>query len=83
MTPITKEILSKSGWVTNSGCCYLNLPDNVYLSWHFNKTFYLVITNTDTDSDCEELSTKLDIEFIEQLEALYKLLTNQPLNIVI
>ena len=83
MTPITKEILSKSGWVTNSDCCYLDLPNNAYLSWHLNGNFYLVISNTDTDSDCEELFQKLDIKYIEQIKALYLALTNRYLNIVI
>lgn len=81
MTPITKERLIKSGWESKCYCCYLDLPNNAYLSWHLNGNFYLVISNTDTDSDCEELFQKLDIKYIEQVKALYLALTNKPLTI--
>lgn len=82
MTPITKKILTKSGWITNIYCCYLYVLDDMYFSYHKNGDFFLVITNSDTESDCEELFQKLDIKYIEQIKDLYKALTNQELNIL-
>lgn len=77
--PLTREILEKCGWISNKICCYLDLNEDIYLSFHKDGNFFLVIKNNDEDSDCEELFTKLNIKYLHQLQNLIYSLVGEEL----
>lgn len=76
---ITPEILEKSGWISNKICCYLNLNKDIYLSFHRDGNFFLVIKNNDEGSDCKELFIKLNIKYLHQLQNLIYSLVGEEL----
>lgn len=77
--PLTGEILEKCGWISDKIYCYLDLKKEIYLSFHKDGNFFLVIKNNDEDCDCEELFTKLNIKYLHQLQNLIYSLVGEEL----